>query len=166
MFAATETETIDNAPIGHLITAIVTRLNPLAQTPKTPPAPLEYRSTRRLASSLGAASVGTPIAAKAGGGRGVITSVSRVVQDGEHLVEILATAGASRLCRSDTEIVTWAWKAPHEPAPAHRTPAELAELKACSEAEYRERLVSDAAHRAPQREPQVLTTGLFAGMAV
>lgn len=172
MLTETETETVHEAPIGHLISAIVTRLNPLAQAPKAPPAPLEYRSSRRLASSLGAASVGTTIASRTGGGQGIITSVTRVVQDGEHFVEILATAGASRLCRPSTEVVTWAWKTPLKPAQPRTTPADEARRRARAEmvTEARqsdaERLADATERRAPEREPQILTAGLFAGLAV
>lgn len=163
MFTETKTETVHEAPIGRLISAIVTRLNPLAQMPKAPATPLEYRSTRRLVSSLTASDIGATISTPSGA-RGTITALTRFVQDGEHFIQINASGSIVRTCRLGTEIVTWAWEAPRQPVLVRTTPTELAEYRVRSEAERRDRLAEEEAHRPARRAPRALT-GYFAGMA-
>ena len=166
MFA--ETETVHEAPIGHLISAIVARLNPLAQAPKAPPAPLEYRATRCLAGSLGASDVGTTIAAKTGGGRGTINSVTRFVQDGTTFVQIDATGGIIRTCHLDTEVVTWAWETPRQPAPRSTLSDEAnriarAEMIAEARQSAQERLASPGERSVPATAPRPLR-GILTGL--
>ena len=167
MFA--ETETVHEAPIGHLISAIVARLNPLAQAPKALSAPLEYRPTRCLAGSLGASDVGTTIAAKTGGNRGTITSVTRFVQDGTQYVQINATGGIVRTCRLDAEVATWAWETPRQPAPARSTPIDQANRRARAEMiaeahqSAQERLASPGERRVPATAPRPLR-GILTGL--
>ena len=165
----TITASTHEAPLGRLISAIAAHLNPLAPAPRKPPARLEYRSTRRLASSLTAAAIGSTIAAKAGGNRGTITAVARFVQDGTPFVQINATGGIVRTCRLDAEIVTWAWETPRQPAPARSTPIDEANRRARAEmvAEARqsaqERLASPGERSVPATAPRPLR-GILTGL--
>lgn len=124
---AATTESIAVAWQSHLVAAVVDPLNPFTPAPLKPTVLLEYRATRRQAGTLTELSIGTTIACKTGGGRGVITSVRKLVQDGTIFVQINATDGASRFCQPATEIVTWSMEPIAPAAPVRATPAEDAD---------------------------------------
>lgn len=161
-------ETIDNAPIGHLISAIVARLNPLTQNPTSqrPAAPQEFLPTRRLAGSLTASAIGTTISSPSGA-RGAITSLARFVRDGTQYIQINAASGIVRTCRYDTEVVTWAWGPVARPVPARSTSSDMAnrlERSGMTAAAHQERLAAEAP--IPKHAPRLRTSGILTGLTV
>ena len=161
----TTTESIAAAWQSHLVAAIVDPLNPFTSAPRKPIVLLEYRATRRQAGSLTGSSIGTTIACKTGGGRGVITSVSKVVQDGTIFVQINATGGASRFCRPGIEIVTWSMAPVVRPAPVRSTLVEDADRLARSEmiAAHQEHLAAENVSNKTAAAPRPLA-GILAGL--
>ena len=165
----TTTASTHEAPLGRFISAIAAHLNPLAPAPRKPSAPLEYRPTRRLASSLTAAAIGSTIAARRGGNRGTIMTVTHVIQDGTPFVQILASAGASRFCRPDTEIVIWGLAPAARLTPARSTPTDEANRRARAEMitearqSAQERLAGPGERGVPATAPRPLR-GILTGL--